>query len=400
MAGLNVYSDLSPKVQGYIDKRALFVAKPTLVAYDLCEKRSLPQGNGRTVAFWRYIPLDKNTTALTDVVTNPLDFGGITFAGRQKLVTREIYVTPEEFGDYIEISKHASMVTVDQDLIGATDAVSQMAAKSIEAVLMKDFATGLTRMRADNDTDYQKKSTTTAAGSTTSIVCSALTQADDYWNGGFITITSGAQTGKTRQITDFANSGGVITCDAFDVAPGSGVTFRVTVGTDIDASDMVSSLAIRRAVRVLENNDTLLYSGAYFQSLLNGDLKYDFINDSDFKLVSIYKNNTDSLTSNDVGTFAGVKFKKTSKVYRETVAGVESTTGDVNVLPILGRHALGCVSLGDGGDDKNFQIYAMTPKSLGQPIPRFSTLGYYRAFKGVVLDAAFGVGLMCGVSEE
>jgi hypothetical protein len=399
MAGSNTYAYLPPITQGYIDKRSLFISKPLLVAYDLCEKRTLPEGNGTTVAFWRYGHLSDNTTALTEAFTSQIEFGGLANSTRQQLTNREIYVTPAPYGDWIRIGDYASRVTIDQGLTGAVDVVSQMAAKSIEAVLMKQLSTGLTRMRADNDSTYETTGTTTSAGSTTSIVASALAGANDAWNGGFITITSGAQQGKTRQITDFA-TGGTITCDAFDVAPGSGVTFKITVGTDIDASDKVSAAAIRRVVMQLEDNDAMYYEGAYFTGVLDPHLKYDFMDDSDFKAVSIYKDNTNNLTTNDVSTFAGVRFKKAPRVYRETVAGVASATGAVRVLPIMGMHAAGCVSLGaTPGGRKNFQLHIRGWKELGQPIPAESTIGYYTLFGGTILDAAFGVGLMCGATD-
>jgi uncharacterized phage protein (TIGR02218 family) len=61
--------------------------------------------------------------------------------------------------------------------------------------------------------------------------CAALVEADDYWNGGLVTFTSGLNIGLSMEVKDFANTGGVITLqqpmpyavavsDTFDIRPG------------------------------------------------------------------------------------------------------------------------------------------------------------------------------------
>jgi hypothetical protein len=408
--GLNIYSDMPPSVAGYYEKRALIRARMKISAYDLCQKKSLPEGKGSTVTFWRYAPLSENTTALTEAVTNALDFGGITFAGRQKLVYQEVPVTPVVYGDYISVGLLGKLTSIDQGTEEKVDLVTDQGANSIDYILTKRFAQGCRRMRGDANTDYSGSGTTTAAGSATSVVDSGRTAkdaakpsiGDDYWTGGFITITSGPAYGQTRQITAYTNSTGTFTTDTFDVAPGSGATYSVAVGTGIGSTSTINSKSMRRANRVLGNLMAQHYDNKYFKSLLDPDSHFDFFDDPDFNKASIYKDRTNNLETNLIGTFAGVSFGEVTRLYRETVAGVESKgAGAVHVIPIYAKEAMGCVNLGSNpSGKKNFQIYIRNWKQLGQPMPHSDTIAWQGLFEGKMLNSCFSVGMMCGASDE
>jgi hypothetical protein len=409
MTGMNIYSDMPPSVAGYYEKRALIRARLKISAYDLCQKKPLPEGVGSTVTFWRYAPLTTNTTALTEAATNALDFGGITFAGRQKLVYQEVPVTPAVYGDYISVGLLANLTSIDQGTEEKVDLVTQQGAESIDYVLTKGFATGCRRMRGDANGDYSGTGTTTSTGSTTSIVDSGRTAKDadkpsignDYYLGGFLTITSGPAYGQTRQISAYTNSSGTFTTDAFDVAPGSGATYSVVVGTGIGATSTINSRAMRRANRIFGNYSATPYENDFFKALLNPDMHYDFFDDPDFNKASIYKDRMNNLETNSLGSFAGINFGKQTKLYRETVAGVESATGAVHIIPIYAKEAMGCVNLGSTpAGKKNFQIYIRTWKELGQPMPQFDTIAWQGRFAGKMLNSCFSIGMMCGATDQ
>ena len=75
-----------------------------------------------------------------------------------------------------------------------------------------------------------QSSTTTAAGSATTVVDSTRTEIADYWNKGTIWITSGTDNGKSRKITDWALSGTTFTVPTLTDAPGSGASYSVIHG--------------------------------------------------------------------------------------------------------------------------------------------------------------------------
>lgn len=72
-----------------------------------------------------------------------------------------------------------------------------------------------------------RSSTTTAAGSATTLVDSTRTELVDYWNGGTLWITSGTHSGKSRKITDWALTTTTFTIPTTTTAAGSGVTYSL-----------------------------------------------------------------------------------------------------------------------------------------------------------------------------
>ncbi len=83
---------------------------------------------------------------------------------------------------------------------------------------------------------------TADSGSTTSITDAARTEADDRFNGWMIVITSGASAGQSRLVTEFANTGGVITfapavtvsltTETYVIIPQAGVDIQSWLGTE------------------------------------------------------------------------------------------------------------------------------------------------------------------------
>lgn len=75
-----------------------------------------------------------------------------------------------------------------------------------------------------------RSSTTTAAGSATTIVDSTRTEPADYWNTGTLWINSGTHAGKSRKITDWDLSTTTFTIPTTTTAAGSGVSYSVISG--------------------------------------------------------------------------------------------------------------------------------------------------------------------------
>ncbi len=67
----------------------------------------------------------------------------------------------------------------------------------------------------------------TAAGTTTTLVDSALTEPADFWNGGLLWFLTGALVGKTAQISDYALAGTTLTFPAQTQAPGAGSAYAL-----------------------------------------------------------------------------------------------------------------------------------------------------------------------------
>jgi len=66
---------------------------------------------------------------------------------------------------------------------------------------------------------------TAAGGDTIHCHCTTLTQADDYWNGGYIKFLTGDNAGLARLVTDFLTAGDELQFDAFPNTCDVGDTF-------------------------------------------------------------------------------------------------------------------------------------------------------------------------------
>lgn len=86
-----------------------------------------------------------------------------------------------------------------------------------------------------NKQDAANKKTGTATGGTSSTLIDSvnLTQADDYWNWGIVTFTSGDNTGESRKVVDFDNATNKATFDyPFDNDIVAGDEYTIYRGCD------------------------------------------------------------------------------------------------------------------------------------------------------------------------
>jgi len=95
--------------------------------------------------------------------------------------------------------------------------------------------------------DEVRISGTATGGSKTTVVdTAALTQADDYWNGRRVYITSTtdglAPQGETRKVADFANSTWTLTVEmAFSTAVAAGDTYQIAIWPDSVYNALISA---------------------------------------------------------------------------------------------------------------------------------------------------------------
>lgn len=382
-------TNLAPTVQAFYDKKFLLRAQAELAGYQFGQKRSLPGGSGKTVYFSRYMPLAKVTSALDETLT-----GGLDPATRLQLKTEEISATAALWGDYVQISKMASITALDPDVSQKVDILGQQAGESIDSYILRLAGQGMLRRRADADSTYQVNGIA-ASGSTTTLVAD-FAGATGTWNGGFLTITEGTNYGQTRQVTTSVLNvtTQTITVPAFPKAIDATSKFRIVVGTGIVAANVLTTANLRLAVRDLKRNKALKAEKGYFIGLINPDLEYDFMGDQTWQNAAIYKDQVDSLYEGEIGKWLGVRFVGASQLLRETVAGVANEDGAVHVATILGKEAYGVIDLAG----QSQKIYVKTPEQLGQAIPIYSTCGWQCGFESRVLNSVYAVNILCGAT--
>ncbi len=388
-------SNLPPAVQAFYEKRFLLRAKEQLAFHQFGQKAEVPEkfvmpaNKGKTVYFTRYVNRSARTTALTE----DSDTGGIT---PSNLSSEEINATVALYGDYVKVTHFADLTAIDDQKNEKTDLMSDQMALSVDTLIRNVVCARLNRIRADNSATYTVSGTATSGSTTTLADTTNLTQADNFWVGGFMVITGGANYGEVRLVSAFANATGLLTTTtAFSVACDTTTTYRVIVGTGLTAANVINSTNVRLAKREIRRNKGYFFDGKYLVGILDSDSEYDFTGDQLFKDTSLYKDQVSYLFDGEIGKFLGVRWIMGTNPYRETVAGVASSTGVVDVVPIFGQHCYGVVNL----ERQPEKLYIKTPDQLGQPMPFYSTMGWMVGMTTRVLNGLFGVGLMVGTTE-
>jgi hypothetical protein len=105
-------------------------------------------------------------------------------------------------------------------------------------------------------------SATTSPGNATTLVDTVglANYPDDQFNGGTIWLTSGANAGLTRPITDFVTSTDTLTFSAFPFNIASGVTYEATDSSLVTYQDLkqAAALALREIGKILSEPDETL----------------------------------------------------------------------------------------------------------------------------------------------
>lgn len=103
-----------------------------------------------------------------------------------------------------------------------------------------------------------RSSTTTAAGSATTIIDSTRTEPADYWDGGTLWITSGAKASTSRKITDWVLTTTTFTIPTTTTAAGSGAAYSVLdAAWPQDKLIEFINMALQEHCKVLASNATL-----------------------------------------------------------------------------------------------------------------------------------------------
>lgn len=393
-------STLDSGIARYYDKRLLARALPILVHYQMAQKgRSigLASGAGHTVYWTRYLPLTVYTTELGQTST-----GNITAVAISDM---QVTATAKLYGNIAHIGRYIDLVHIDQNIANRVDLLAQNMGESIDW-LVKDALHGgdssTNRIRIDNDSTYTVEETADSGTTTTTTVihdASALTQTNNFWNGGYAIITdpTSAAYGEVRVITDSDGTQATVTIGTLSAAP-DGKTYRVVQSTGISGTtDVMSTAGVRYSVRELKRKKALKFADGNYTAILPIDMEFDFMKDTTWVAAKTYSGVTD-LYQGEIGKWMGVRFvtPSVSGDWRETAGtmGTRTATGAVYVAPFFGREAVGVVDL----KAQPQKVYVRSWEQLGQSIPIYSTIGWEASLATKVLDGNFAVGLMCSAT--
>lgn len=128
----SVGNDLSAEMKTFYDKALIELATPNLIHDQFGQKRTIPKNGGKSVEFRCFSNLPKATTALTE---------GVTPTGN-KLNVKSIVCTPEQYGDYIELSDVFELTSVDNTVVEATRKLADQAGRTLDTVVRNELNGG------------------------------------------------------------------------------------------------------------------------------------------------------------------------------------------------------------------------------------------------------------------
>lgn len=400
MSTMTTTSTLTALMKTYYDKLMLEMATPLMVADRFADhSRDLPQNEGQTIAFHRYVPLAKITTATAEG-ENP-DYVEMEAVRFEK--------TTAKYSNSIKKSDTLDITSFNKPTQAAAMLAGENMGESLNYLYRKEMAQYLYPMRVDNSSTYAKTGTIGATSTTTTVSCATLTESDHFWVDGTIVFTSGQNKGLSAHVTAFTASTDLVTFSpALKEACDTGDTFRIVTTTGLSSSNVITCASVERAVALLRHFRAPKYDGKYYIGIISPFVQYDFMQDSAWVNAHMYSNDT-ALFDGEVGRWGGVRWVEDTDTWMEVVAdGTAYNSNDVGIgaydpddgtithTPIFGRSAYAGVKI-EGVPDKLI-IKTSGPQDTSNPTNAYNFVSWKAYFVATVLNATFGVTLLSGAS--
>jgi N4-gp56 family major capsid protein len=404
---------LAANYENYIRKRTIQDFEDQL-CYDVAADKGdrIPTHSGDTIKFLKFLNLTRDQTVLT-ASTQPT---------AKALYSMQITATAAEYGDRITIERIPDLTAIALNFSDeASRKLANVAARKADYITATELATHSYRVRADWNDTYQLDVTTTSDGNAggTTLISTSLTQADDFWNGGYATIT-GVDTAylsrnsylETQKISDFANATGTVTVGtAFSSIIKLGCTVHLAVGTGIDSTDLLTTDVFAKCITRLGLNKATRFTGkagqnlpagkkqaGYWKVFVDPHTNYEFITDTTWTNLGINQIAEQLLDGSGVKWYATMLYG-TTQPWRETTAGAESeASGAVHLVFFCGQSAYAISDVAAPGVKPPFgmEVNYLNARDLGQSVPRNSEMGFILYFVPKVLDSTAILGCMCG----
>lgn len=387
MANETTTTGMAAFITEFNNRRILPIVKHNTVLTKLAKKIPHPRGEGVSVVYRQRLPLDTVSGAVaTDNET--------TQETPASLVGRKFTAYLYELQNSIKPTRLLKLTDFNQ-LKDDSDAIANNMAESIEKHNISRVAPYLIHYRGDWDSAFQRKFITTSAGTTTTFVATALTDADHTFGGnsteGYTTSIDrlSQNMSLTRGCTAFTAFTGTV--DAFPYATGSGYWYWTSIGTGLTTGDSLTRAKLARAVAatnqlLLGSGDTFKFKnpkGMGFKLLLSTADKYDLREDTDLKAWETYNDRSDGFEQWRVGQVESCDVMEYSQVYRETVAGVYNAAGAVHNVMGIGNNCISCTELIPP------HLTIVTKPDSGNPHGKFYTIAW---------DTTYSMEVTCGIA--
>lgn len=385
----NITTDTTELVKTYYEKKALLAEKPFFILEQFADKsKDIPKYKGATVTWWKRIPMTPATTPLTEG-TSP---------SAEDLEFQNVSATVAQYGKVVAISDFLGFTAIDPEISSKVESLGENRAQSVNRLYWQEIVKRAYPMRVDQDSSYEGVYTADATASTTTFIDDALTQADDYWNGGVIAFINGTNKGMGGYVTDFVASSDTVTfTPAVNDAPTATRADQVKLATStgITAADPLDCAAVDRAVKILRQHHAQTFGG-YYIGVLSPFTQYDIRQDPAWINADEYAG-SEKLYNGEIGQWNGVRFVLDTDPWRSAAGtmGTYSASGAVFHTPIFGKEAYAGVRV-NGVQDK---LIFHSPEQTGDDLEMYSTAGWKICFAVKVLNATWIVQILSGASD-
>ena len=428
-------STLSEGMQTYYDKLFLSQAVHNLHMMQFGQKRPLPEGEGKTIAFFRYNEIPITTTKLTEG-TNPS--GTLLY---DHTVTRTI----EEWGAWSQHSSLVSKTHIDRKLKGQVELWGSHAGRTIDLRVMKEVVTlGAHSLSADADAAacgagmrpgqwaVSENGTTASTASIiyaeTAVVTGDLVFDDtnDWFIGGQLTGLTGKNYGQTRYVYDsVASTNAMHVYPAFEYAPADADKFIFThpgkSGTAaatahaLAATDTLTHAVFARTREDLQTYNAPEFEGGYYVFLIGPTTNAGFMTDTDGGWMGLAQYRGQALYRGEIGRYMGFRVVQTNQPFRcalptTAISGGPGATSDTNYSATgtnyaangaghyslaIGREAYGVTKL-PGNNKPKIIMKDVGSAGAADPLNMQGTVGWKMEFVPAALNALWCVSVVSG----
>ena len=173
----------------------------------------------------------------------------------------------------------------------------------------------------------------------------------------------------------------------------AGATNQIVAGkalTAVAATDTLSGLEIRRAVRTLKNNKAQKFENGFFRGIIQPHTAMDLMGNSEWLSAYQYTSpDSDNIKRGVVGRLHGVEFVESNQ------GSTEASTVTIYHNFIMGKNAYGIVRLDSFTDPK---VYVTSDVNVANPLGLLSSVGWRMPFTAVVLNANWLINVKTGAT--
>ncbi len=173
----------------------------------------------------------------------------------------------------------------------------------------------------------------------------------------------------------------------------AGATAQIAAGkalTAVAATDTLTGLEIRKAVRTLKTNKAKRFDNGYFRGIIQPFQSMDLMGNSEWLSAYQYTSpDSDAIKKGVVGRIHGVEFVETNQ------GSTEASTVTIYHTFVFGQNAYGVVRLESMTDPK---VYIGQGVTTSNPLNLRSTVGWRMPFTAVVLNANWIINIKTGAT--